>query len=83
MSKKEFLVILILSVAVTWLGKETSGILNFSLGGLNAGWPLAYYQCAFISSCNINYTYLALNIIFWFMVIWISRKVLGKITVKK
>lgn len=83
MGKKEFLIILVLSVVVTWVTKEVNGILNFSLGGLNAGSPLGYYKCEFISSCNIDYTFLVIDIAFWFMVIWIIWKIFRKISSKK
>lgn len=82
-SPKAFIVILVLSVVVTWLIKEFQGILNFSLGGLNAGLPLNFYQCSFISSCNIAYELLIIDTIFWFVVIWGIWKVLQKVSAKK
>ena len=81
-SKKAFLIILGLSIVITWLTKEIGGVLNFSLGGLKAGLPLNYYQCSFISSCNTYYLQLVVDIIFWFLVIFIAWKLLGKITQK-
>ena len=82
MSIKSFIVILVLSVVVTWLTKEVSGILNFSLGGLNVGLPLGFYQCAFISSCNINYLLLVIDILFWFVIIWAIWKIFVKFSSK-
>lgn len=83
MSKKTFIVILVLSVVVTWITKEIMGVLGFVLGGLNVGLPLNFYNCSFISSCNINYFYLFLDIIFWFAVIWGIWKLLPKLFGKK
>lgn len=78
MSKKAFFLILVLSVVVTWLTKEVMGVLNFTLGGLNAGLPFNFYQCSFISSCNINYVLLVADTVVWFMIILIIWKLLQK-----
>ncbi len=78
MSKKSFVVILILSVVVTWLAKEVQGVLNFSLGGLDVGLPLSFYKCSFISSCTINYGMLVIDIVFWFVVLFVIWKFILK-----
>lgn len=83
MSKKVFFIILGISVGVTWLSKEIQGILNFTLGGLTAGLPISFYKCSFISSCNIVYELLFIDIAFWFAVTWIVWKILQKVTSKK
>lgn len=72
MSKKSGMIILVLSVVVTWLVKEVQGVLNFSLGGLDMGLPLTFYKCSFISSCSISYVMLLVDIVFWFVVIWFT-----------
>ncbi|HCB23184.1 hypothetical protein A3B42_04800 [Candidatus Daviesbacteria bacterium RIFCSPLOWO2_01_FULL_38_10] len=79
MSKKSFVIILILSVVVTWLIKEIQGVLKFSLGGLDVGLPISFYKCSFISSCTIDYGMLVIDIIFWFVVIWGTWKGVSKI----
>lgn len=67
-----------LSVVVTWLTKEITGVLGFTLGGLKAGLPLNFYNCSFISNCSTDYVLFIVDAIFWLVVIWLVWKFVFK-----
>ena len=79
MSKKAFVVILVLSVVVT-IGIAFIGFITKNYQVMS-GWPFRFTGFSFLGSTT-NYTALLLDIAFWFVIIWVIWKVLQKITAK-
>ena len=77
MSKKVFVLILVLSVLVTYGVALVDAMIRNSLLIGNVGFPLRFSSATFFSSEDINYTYLILDIAFWFVIIWIVWKVIS------
>ena len=78
MSKKSFIIsiiILILSIAVA-IGLP---IIAWGFGNLaiSDGFPFKWTKFSFLGS-ESNYTALGIDIVFWFIVIWFSRKLIEK-----
>ncbi|MBI4036510.1 hypothetical protein HY386_01355 [Candidatus Daviesbacteria bacterium] len=80
MTKKAFVVILILSVVVT-IGIPFIGFITTNYQVMS-GWPLRFTGFSFLGSTT-NYTTLLLDIAFWFVIIWGIWKVLQKVTAKR
>ena len=79
MTKKSFVVILILSVIVTYLAAFVDEMVNLSKNP--TGFPFGFASFNFLGGSNNNFM-LVLDIAFWFVVIWgvwkLLQKVLGK-----
>ena len=78
MSKKTFVVILILSVVVTGIVSFVEFTSNQSLGQF--GLPFKFSSISLFADSNTKYMMLLLDIAFWFMVIWVIWKILQKVT---
>jgi uncharacterized BrkB/YihY/UPF0761 family membrane protein len=80
MSKKSFIVILILSISTSIL----FSIIAFALGNSNlaSGFPLMWSSFDLLGS-NTDYLALLIDIVFWFIVIWGIWKVLQRASRKK
>ena len=83
MSKKVFVVILILSVVVTYGATLTDVLLNQSILAGESGIPLRFDSSSLFGGGSTNYINLFLDIAFWFAVIWVIWKVLQKVTARK
>lgn len=71
MSKKSFIIILVLSVVVTYL----TPVLEILIGGLSIfggenGLPFKFHKSSFSGLSNYNFTLFTLDIIFWFIVLY-------------
>lgn len=79
MSKKTFFVILVPSLVVN----EVVAIVDAIKGGRflagEAGLPFRFSSATLFGTGSVNYGMLFLDIVFWFAVIWISWKLLGKV----
>ncbi len=75
MGKKSFIIILVLSVVIT-IGVP---LISFSLGQykLAKGLPLEYVEFSFLGG-STNYSTFLIDIIFWFVIIWVVWKLLTK-----
>lgn len=80
MSKKSFVVILILSVVVTYGVAFMDAMVNTSAN--QAGLPFKFGGYVLFGEASTNYPLLILDIAFWFVVIWGSWKVLLKVLKK-
>ena len=79
-SKKAFLVILVLSVVVT-IGIPLVGFITTTYQ-IMSGRPFRFTGFSFLGSTT-NYGTLLLDIAFWFVVIWGIWKVIQKVISKK
>lgn len=78
MSKKSFIVILILSLVVTYGVAFVDALRRNSFLAGEAGTPFRFSSSYFFSE-STNYGMLILDIVFWFVVIWILCKTVSKI----
>ena len=78
MTKKAFVVILILGIVVTYGTAIVNDLIGGSLVGGKGGIPFT-----FASGSSTNASILTLDIIFWFVVIWGIWKILQKTSKKK
>ncbi|MDP3733078.1 MAG: hypothetical protein Q8Q91_00910 [Candidatus Daviesbacteria bacterium] len=76
MSKKSLVVILILSVVVTYGAAYLDFVFNVTTG--QVGLPFGFSRFNFFGA-ETDKTMLLLDIAFWFMVIWIIWKVILKV----
>lgn len=76
MSIKSFVVILVLSIVVTY-GVAMFGFVTENIR-ISDGFPLAFTKFNFLGS-STNYLALMIDIVFWFFVIWVIWKVFKKI----
>lgn len=79
-SKKAFIVILILSLLVTYGVAFADFAFNITKGKI--GIPLGFSSVSLMGS-STDYTIFLLDIAFWFVVIWGIWKVLQKVTSTK
>lgn len=77
MTKKSFVVILILSVVTTYGLGIIDALTNSSAN--QAGLPFKFGFYALFGTANTNYSILIVDIFFWFVVIWGIWKVLPKL----
>ncbi len=71
MSKKSFVIILVLSVITTYVIAILNDLISGSLVGGKGGLPLK-----FASGSSTDGTLLILDIVFWLIVIWGIRKLI-------
>ncbi|MBI2020344.1 hypothetical protein HYS94_02885 [Candidatus Daviesbacteria bacterium] len=79
MSKKAFIIILILSVVVTYGASLLDALMGNTLLAGESGIPFKYSRSTLFGRGSINYTMMLLNIAFWSVVIWGAWKVLQKV----
>lgn len=82
MSKKEVVVILILSVVVTYGVAIVDDIRRGSLLGGEGGIPFRFATGSFLGGSTDNLM-LVLDIAFWFVIIWVIWKSFQKITAQR
>lgn len=75
MSKKAFVVILVLSVVVTYGAAFVDALMNTSAN--QAGLPFKFGSYALFGTASTNFLTLFLDIIFWFAVIWGIWKIIS------
>ena len=68
MTIKAFVIILVLSVVVTYGVAFVDAVMNTSAN--QAGLTFKFGSYVLIGEANTNYTVLILDIVFWFVVIW-------------
>lgn len=82
MTKKSFIIILILSVISTYIAAFIDALISNTLLGGSAGLPFKFASGTLFGEASTNYLTLFLNIAFWFMVIWgiwkLIKRVQGK-----
>lgn len=81
MTKKSFVVILILSVIVTYGVALVDASVNSSAN--QAGLPFKFGSYTLFGTASTNYLILLLDIIFWFGIIWGLWKILQNLSKKK
>jgi len=81
MSKKAFVVILISSVVVTYGMAIMEALMNSSAN--QAGLPFKFGSYALFGTASTNYPFLLLDIVFWFVIIWGTWRLLQKVTAKR
>lgn len=80
MTKKSFVIILILSVIVTYGAAFTDDAVNLSKNP--TGLPFGFASFNFLGGSNNNFM-LILDIAFWFVIIWGVWKTLQKVSKKQ
>lgn len=80
MTRKSFVVILILSVVVTYGLGIIDALSNPSAN--KAGLPFKFGFYALFGTAYTNYSALISDIIFWFLIIWIARWIVRKVIKK-
>ena len=78
MTKKLFVVILILSIVATYVTTFIDALVNKTLLGGEAGFPFKYSSSTLFGEGETNYLLMVLNIVFWFLVIWGVWKLIHK-----
>lgn len=78
MSKKSLVIVLILSVVVTYGVAFVDALRRNSFLAGEAGVPFRFSSAYFFSE-STNYGMLILDIVFWFVVIWVVWKAVSKI----
>jgi len=77
MSKKAFVVILVLSVVLNYTAGFVDALQNNTLLAGESGFPFKDSRGTLFGKGSIDYTMMLLNIAFWFVVIWIIWKVIS------
>lgn len=80
MSRKAFVVILVLSVVVTYISAYIDFAFNITTGKI--GIPFGFSSVSLMGS-STDYTVLFLDIVFWFVIIWVIWIVLQKVVARK
>ena len=70
MSRKSFIIILGLSLVLTYFATFVDALVNSSLIGGQAGFPLKYSRATMFGEGTTNYFLMTINIVFWFLVIY-------------
>lgn len=78
MTKKSFVVILILSVVTMYGVSIIDAVVNNTLLGGKSGFPFKDSSATMFGEGTTDYLLMALNVIFWFVVIWGIWKILLK-----
>lgn len=76
MAKKSFVVILVLSVILTYIAAFIDDAINLTKNP--TGLPFGFASFNFLGGSNNNFM-LTLDIVFWFLVIWGIWKILPKL----
>lgn len=80
MSKKAFVIILVLSVMVTYGVAMADFVFNITTGKI--GIPFGFSSISLLGS-STDYTTFFLDIAFWFIIIWVIWRILQKLAVKR
>jgi len=83
MSKKALVIILVLSVVVTYGIALVDVLFNQSILAGESGVPLRFDSSSLFGGGSTNYLNLLLDIIFWFLVVLAIWKLLQKVFSKK
>ena len=83
MNKKAFVVILVLSVVVTYGAAFVDVLLSGSVIAGKSGIPFRFGSSSLFGGSSIDYPILLVDIVFWFAVIWGIWKLLPKLFGKK
>lgn len=73
MSKKSFIVILVLSIVTTYAVAIIDALMRNSLLAGNAGFPFRFSSSYFFGE-STNFLMLLLDIAFWFLILWLIWK---------
>jgi len=79
MSKKAFVVILVLGMVVTYITAIVDILLSGSVIAGKSGIPFRFSSSSLFGGSSIDYPMLLLDIAFWFVIIWGVWKVISKI----
>jgi hypothetical protein len=79
MSKKSFIIILILSVIVTYGAALVYDLMFGSILSGEGGVPFKFTSGSLFGGSSTNYLMLILDIVFWFFIIWIIWQVFTRI----
>lgn len=82
MSKKSLIVILVLSVMVTYGVSIAADLMKGSVLSGEGGIPLKFTESSLFGGTAINLIIFLIDVIFWFIVIWIVWRLLSKLTNK-
>jgi len=82
MTRKSFIVIVVLSTIVTYVIAIVDAFARNSLIGGSAGLPFKFAH-GYFGSSNTNYLLLLSDIAFWFIVVWLIWKLLRQSSKKK
>lgn len=83
MDKKVFVVILVLSVVVTYGAAFMDVLLSGSVVAGKSGIPFRFGSSSLFGGSGIDYPILLVDIVFWVFVIWGIWKLLQKVSGKK
>lgn len=76
MSKKSFVILSMFSVVVTYAAMVIDAMWKGSFLAGEAGIPLRFDSSSFFGGGSINYTNLLIDVIFWFIVVWVIWRIL-------
>lgn len=80
MSKKSFIIILVLSVVVTYLTPVIEILITgLSFSSIDRGLPLKFHISSFSGSGIYDSTTFGLDVIFWFIILFGIWKLIGKL----
>ena len=79
MTKKAFVVILILSVVMTYGASTVDSLLNNTLLAGESGFPFKYSRGTLFGKGSIDGLMMLINIAFWFVIIWLIWKAISKL----
>ncbi len=79
MSKKAFVVILVLSVIVTYGATIIAVLWSGSVVTGKSGFPFIFNYSSLFGGSSINYPMFLADIAFWFFVLWATWKALQKV----
>ncbi|MDO8570940.1 MAG: hypothetical protein Q7R97_05130 [Candidatus Daviesbacteria bacterium] len=82
MNKKSFLIILVLSVVVTYGVMFIQAFWTNSLIAGSGGFPFSFTSSSLFSTASTDYQMLIVNIVFWFMILFVIWKLIGKLLKK-
>lgn len=83
MSKKAFVIVLVLSVVVTYGATFVEVLLSGSVVSGKSGFPFRFGSSSLFGGSSIDYPMLLVDIVFWFVVIWGIWKILQKLISKR
>lgn len=79
---KKFIILLVLSVVVTYGVMLFQAILFSSLVAGSGGFPLSFTSSSLFSTPSTDYLMLFLDIIFWYIILFVIWKLILKVTKK-
>ena len=79
MSKKSFVIILVLSVVVTYGVAVIDVLINGNILAGKSGFPFRFGSTSLFGGSEINYPIFILDIVFWFVVIFVGWKLISKL----